>query len=662
MKIRSGLWLMLFMLAAVLAGCGDNDNNNGKPESTVFARFDPVALPMPNDASWGGGPVFLDPDPDDSPEMAGLKQLINAQGLPGLSPNMFLTVPLTGAVKSSTLDLLIFRTDDPQLPTLLFAAATGNQELIYATLPLMEFRDQNDFVIVDDFANGVVKLLPKTPFTPGAAYAVVVNNDLLDTNGSRAVSSHVMEALKSTEPFPPTSSYYPFEALRAGFNDGPQSLFNVVAGVTAVTTGAPWTRDDVLVMWTFHTSDRTLSLTPTTPGADTVAYPDGETDPFIATTASLKGLSSFFTANALTWTNPATGEVVPGPAGVPAAAFLAGSGIPYDALGNVYTGYFQSPLFPTGGAQTDSVTFRLVVPSAGPGPYPVVVFQHGITSNKNAALPVANSLAKAGYATLAIDAIYHGDRTPEGESSGSGFFTLNLLQSRANVYQAAVDLWETVDVISSGIDLDGDAAADLDSSQIEFVAHSLGSIIGSAFLTQETRVEKMFLCSPSAVLVNVLDESSEPVIAELVASLGYAPGTAEYYGFLDLAQWLMDPVDAAYLGIGENPKSNLMTLYAYGDPIVHPASSKVFLTNLGMDLAATTVVDPDDVGVSFPSPADLTAGAYQYGLKGKPVVHSFLLRPTVDLEAEPYYAGYSEALQVKATTGAQMQMAGFLMP
>jgi pimeloyl-ACP methyl ester carboxylesterase len=405
-----------------------------------------------------------------------------------------------------------------------------------------------------------------------------------------------------------------------------------------------------------------LSLTPTTPDAGTIAYPDGEIDPFTNFTAQLKGLSTYFTANALTWTNPATGEATPGPAGVPAAAMLAGSGIPYDALGNVYTGYFQSPLFPTGGAQTDAVTFRLIVPAAGPGPYPVAIFQHGITSSKNAALAIANSLAKAGYATLAIDAIYHGERTEDGADSGDGFFSLNLLQSRANVYQAAVDLWETVDVFSNGIDLNGDTAADLDSSHIEFVAHSLGTIIGSAFLSQETRVEKMVLCSPASVLVNVLDESSEPVIQEIVASLGDAPGTAGYYGFLDLAQWLMDPADASFLGIGDNPQSNLMTLYAYGDPIVAPASSQVFLTNLGMDLTATTVVDPDNVGVSFPGPADLTAGAYQYGLKGKPVVHSFLLRPTVDLVAEPYYAGYSEALQVKATTGSQMQVAGFLMP
>jgi len=57
--------------------------------------------------------------------MAQLKLLINSKQILGLSPNMFLTLPLTDPVKSSTLDLLIFRTDDPHLPALLLAVATG---------------------------------------------------------------------------------------------------------------------------------------------------------------------------------------------------------------------------------------------------------------------------------------------------------------------------------------------------------------------------------------------------------------------------------------------------------------------------------------------------------------------------------------------------------
>jgi len=679
-------WLVLLL---GLAGCSSDNtdthilgsdpfvNPDGNP--VVFALFDPgtQVMPLPNDVVWGrndpafcpNGQVCLTYDVQTDPaDIVALSQLVNAQGLTGLSPNMFLTLPISGAVDPTTLDLLVFRTDDPQLPALLTALATGDLVGAGTAFAQMETRTETDFVVAD--GGGVIKLLPKTPFTPGAAYAVVVNATLLDSNGNAVTSSVTMRALKQTTPFTADSPFFSLEALRAKFNDDVSptqpALFTVTQAVTAVANGGvPWTRDDTLVLWTYQTAATTLSLTPTTPGSDTVGYPAGGVDPFALTTAAFKGLSAGFTANNLTWLNVTVDPPAPSatPVGVPASALLAGTGIPTTDLGNVYFGLFQSPLFATGGATTDSVTFLISVPAAAApaGGYPVVVFQHGITSDKSVALAIANTLAQAGYATLAIDAPFHGDRTV-GASSGDGFFTANLLQNRANIYQAALDLWETLDVVEAGIDLDGVAGADLDATQIEFAAHSLGSIIGSVFLAQETRATKMILSSPSALLGNVLDATSLSDLQALVASLGYTKGTTPYYIFLNLAQWLLDPIDATYNGIGSNSTGNLLTVMAFADPIVTTDSTKVFLSNIGLDPAAIVSVDPDTVGVSFPNPAtDFAAGAYEYGVAGKPIVHSFLLSPLFDPVADPYYAGYLPADQLNATTGAQMQTAGFLL-
>ncbi|WP_020676066.1 alpha/beta fold hydrolase [Geopsychrobacter electrodiphilus] len=686
MNVRiSHLWLLVVFGLLLLGGCGSDNNATNTAGSdpritnggtaTVFARFDASTLPLPNDVAWAAnnpaycpnGQVCLPPAVGDSAEMAGLKQLVNAQAIPGLSPNMFLTLPLTGAVDSSTLNLLVFRIDDSALLTDLFAAAQAqppNPAAIGAALAALDYRTQTDFVIVNDLTSGVVKLLPKTPFVPGAGYAVVAKQGLMDSNGYEAVSSFTMTALKSQTPFAADSPYASFEALRAAFNDGPTALFTIVGGVTNVLSGgaAPWTRSDVLVMWTFHTAADTLSLTPTTPGADTVAYPDGVIDPFNLTTAALKAGSVGFTTNALAWTNPTTGASSVTPVGIPAAAMLTGTGIPTDAGWNIYAGNFQSPLLD--GSGTTTVTFRLTVPTSGTAPYPVVVFQHGITSSKDAALPIANTLAAAGYATLAIDAIYHGERTTPGAASGDGFFTSNLLEDRANIYQAAIDLWETVDVITAGIDIDPgtNPGFDLDSTEIEFVAHSLGSIIGSAFLSQETRVNKMVLSSPSAMLVSVLDETSLQSMQALVSSLGYTPGTTSYYVFLNLAQWLLDPADGTYMGIGANSTDNLLALSAYADPIVSNASTQVFLTNLG--LTGTSIgVDPD--AALTPSILSGVPGAYQYGLDpaglvNKPVVHSFLLSPLFNTTEDPYYTGYDQSVQVNATTSSQAQVFYFM--
>jgi len=667
MALRSLCWFVCACVALALTACSGDSGNTSNVDNplvtdggtpTVFANFDGVSLPLPNDVTWAtdGDPnVELAASPDDSPELAQLKTIVN--GLPdlfGLSPHMFLTIPLTGAVDSSTLEMLLFRSDDPQLPVLLNALTQNPPDptAIGAALAQMELRDQNDFIIRDDPASGVLKLLPKVPFTPGGAYVAVVKTGLLDDNGFPAVSSFTMQALKSTTPFPPGAPYSALEPVRAAFNDGTPSLFDIIAAVTgALNNGASWTRNEVLVTWTYTIANYTLSLT----GTGTEDYPGGVA-PFTQTTAALKGLSQQFTSNALSWTNPATGADTTGPTPIPASAFLANTGIPSDALGNVYSGKFQSPLL--GGNATDTVIFRLVTPAstvAGPGPWPVVVFQHGITSSKDAALPIANSLAAAGYATLAIDAIYHGERTMPGAESGDGFFTTNLLMDRANLYQAAIDLWEAVDVIQAGVDLDGDTINDLDETDVPFIAHSLGSIIGSVFLSQETRVSKMVLSSPSAILVNVLDKTSLPSIQSLVGSLGFTPGTTEYYVFLDLAQWLLDPTDASYNGIGGNPVTRLMNLYAFDDPIVSPASSQAFLSNIGIDPAVTTIVDPDVGG------AAAAAGSYQYGLSGKPVVHSFLLSPLFDPALEPWYTGYDPVVQDNATTESQTQVAGYLL-
>ncbi len=664
-------------LGLLLYGCGSSNNDTNTLGSDpyvteggtvrVMALFDPgpQIMPLPNDVVWladGDPQVELAPAANDSPEMAQLKALVGAQGLLGLSPNMFLTVPVSGAVDTSTLEFLVFRTDDPQLPALLTSLATNNVPGIQAALGAMEIRTRNDFVIGG--GSGVIKLLPKTPFQPGVAYAVAVRNTLKDNLGYAVTPSITMRALKTTEPFAADSPFFKVEALRAGFNNGNPSLFGVVQGVSGAATGSAWTRDDVLVLWTFHTAANTLSLTPTTAGASTVAYPTAAGNAFLGTNAAFKGLSAGFTANSLTWLDLTSGTPTPaaGPVGIPAAAFLAGTGIPTTGVGNIYFGLFKSPILATGGQTTDSVYFLLTVPSSPEpvGGYPVVVFQHGITSSKNAALPITSAFAQAGYATLAIDAPFHGSRTTPGAASGDGFFTTNLIQSRANVYQAAIDLWETVDVITAGLDLDGVAGADLDAGHVQFVAHSLGSIIGSVFLTEEPRVQKMILSSPSALLVNVLDETHLPSMQALVGSLGYTPGSTAYYVFLDLAQWLLDPVDSTYNGVGSHSTDDLLTVFAYGDPIVSTNSTRVFLTNLGLSLDDIVAVDPATIGVSFPAPADFAAGDYQYGLAGHPIVHSFLINPLFDPATEPYYSGYSSVDQNLATGGAQQQAAGFL--
>jgi hypothetical protein len=649
------LGLALF-LGACSYGNDDTDTLGTDPYVTeggtprVFAQFEPGVqiMPLPNDVVWAA-----DADPADpgvqlpaSGALAQLAPVINSLGLLGFSPNMFLTVPVTGEVDPATLQAFVFRLDGQDFRT------SANFQVIA------------DPIVDNDPTTpaGVLKLLPNTPFAPGAFYAVAIKMGLEDASGFAVHPSLTMQALKSPEPFSADSPFASLERLRLSFNQG--GLFDGLAQATGAVLGTPWTRSDVLVLWTFHTAAVTLDLPPdaaTPPGA--LAYAD-----FDVPLQTFRGLSAALPADpGLVWLNPADGTPVAAPLGIPASVALGGVGLPdISNLGSLYAGAFQSPDLATGGAQTTAVPFVLLTPAAGAAPYPVVVYQHGLGLDKTTAFAVANALAGRGLAVFAIDAPYHGDRAPIDPDtglplpSGTGFFTANLLLDRLNVYQAAVDLWKTVDlIVNTGIDLDGAEGADLTSPR--FVSHSLGSIIGSAYLSQDSRPEAILLCSPSAGLANVLDATTISSLQGLVASLGYQKGRTDYYVFLDLAQWLLDPIDGAYTGIGTNAIGKLLAIFAYADPRVSADSSKTFLAGLGLDPAADVVsVDPAEiVPGTFP---DFSAPAYEYGIAGHPIIHSFFLTPQFDLAEEPWYAGYLPADQLAAWMGAQAQAAGFLAP
>ncbi len=699
-------------LALLLGACASGDNDAEKTAGTdpyvtpggtarVFAQTEPgiQLFPMPNDLVWlaDGDPcVELAIGPDDSPELVQLKTIVNLVADPagdcsgddvleGLSPAMFLSVPVTGEIDPTTSEAFVFRADDPQLPVVLGALAQGNFEAAGAALQQMDIRTSAAGAFVTDTGPGVLKLLPKTPFAPGANYVAVLKTTLKDTLGFDVAPSFGMTALKSTEPFPAGFPYARFEPLRAAFNDPDTSttpptpaLFDIVGALTTVYfQGAAWTRDDVLALWSFHTADRTLSLTPTNPAAATVAYPDGESDPFGDVTAFFRSVSVGFTANQVEWLDLTQDPpvYVGAPVPLPAAAMNLPPVIPQDRLGFVLFGQFQSP---TLAGSVDNVPFLVVTPDpeAFPPPWPVVVFQHGITRSKEIAFAVANSLASAGFATFATDAPFHGDRTiPDGDS-GDGFLTANLIQSRANAYQASIDLWEALDILGDGLDLGlVEGGGELDPGSLHYCSHSFGSIITTPFLSQDARPKSILFASPSSLLGNAIDATQFPTIAPFIDGFGFPRGTTGYYVLINLMQWLFDPVDAAWLGIGGNDPARTLTNLALGDPFVVNASTEVFVASLGIETIVDANLDEVDLADppagAFPGLSGLAPGAYRYGVedaevgtRGVPVPHGFFLSPSIRDEegnVEPWYEGYevNEAKFLNATVGAQTQAAGF---
>jgi len=198
-------------------------------------------------------------------------------------------------------------------------------------------------------------------------------------------------------------------------------------------------------------------------------------------------------------------------------------------------------------------------------PWPIVIFQHGITQNRTNLLAVADALADAGYAAIAMDLPLHGldtnstglmtnyERTfdvdyvdnttgapgPDGniDSSGTHYINLaSLLTSRDNIRQSASDLLALKNAISG--------LADIDASRIALVGHSLGTIASFGFLSQ-TALESVTLAMPGGGIAQLLNNSADygPKIAAGLGAKGVVKGTGSYNSFMLATQTILDDAD-----------------------------------------------------------------------------------------------------------------------
>ncbi|MEZ6018315.1 MAG: alpha/beta fold hydrolase [Planctomycetota bacterium] len=212
------------------------------------------------------------------------------------------------------------------------------------------------------------------------------------------------------------------------------------------------------------------------------------------------------------------------------------------------------------------------------GGWPVVIFQHGITRDRGDMLFVADRLAAAGFVVISMDLPLHGisttstfsplflgyiggqlrERTfgldlvnnttgapvPDGvaDPSGQHFLNLaNLANSRDNLRQAISDLFNLRATIGT-FTVGGDA---LDTTNIHFVGHSLGGIVGTAFAALDSEVESAVFSAIGGGIPYLLDESVGfgPTLQAGLGAAGVLPGTPDYSSFLFAAQTVVDSGD-----------------------------------------------------------------------------------------------------------------------
>ena len=254
----------------------------------------------------------------------------------------------------------------------------------------------------------------------------------------------------------------------------------------------------------------------------------------------------------------------------------------------------------------ETIPLMLSIPKLGAAPWPVIIFQHGITTNRANMLAIADAAAGAGFAVVAIDLPLHGvtgnetngsenfymaglERTfdldlatqdpatgsiqimaPDNvtDTSGRHFINLSSLRTaRDNLRQAVADLFTLTHALAD-MNYDGNPGGDFDITNIRFVGHSLGGIVGTSFLNNEPSVGAAVLAMPGGGVAKILDASAtfgSEIAAGLEAAAQIRRGTPDYESFFAAAQTVIDTVDPINHAAGAAAGRSIMLFEVVGD-------------------------------------------------------------------------------------------------
>ena len=317
------------------------------------------------------------------------------------------------------------------------------------------------------------------------------------------------------------------------------------------------------------------------------------------------------------------------------------------SLGNVadvYYGTIESPYFLDPGTralrsdrghEVEQVSFALTVPkNPKPGPMPVVIFGHGLVTERRFVLAVANSLAAKGFAAISIDFPFHGKRTycatggpisvvnpttgqvqslspcqngstcntvgqcvdANGQGNHLAMFPIinlpvasgavfneidHIASSKDHFWQSLVDLGSLDRALRKG------AWAPLlgrpvDTTKIFYAGQSLGGIMGGIFLGTSPDVPRAVLNVPGADLIRMFDDSPffSPQMDALFMREHVARDTFEGKRLLAVAGWIMDAIDPQHLGTEAGARALLIQM-ATLDFIIPNSSTKELETVTG---------------------------------------------------------------------------------
>ncbi len=649
----------------LLAACSGGSGGGNSPQ--VFdslVLFDPVnatnpITPFPFDGLFSGAstPTLNVPFPPGSAPLTDINQL------DGFSTTSPIFADVAGELDYSTVPANI----------VIVNSATGQ-----VLVPGTDFTVQNENATATDpvtqqltpISSQRSRLLisPLKPLAPSTRYLVALTNGMKTTSGAGVIASDAFNITSSATPVSqqkdaslaqdsPTQ-LAELEALRS------QLIYPVVQALSAKIPAS-----SIVLAWSFTTQSigdaLTLVAQNATAGIIEVAntgittsnaaigglglaniYAGITTIPYylqVPSTANPAApLSGYWHADP---TQPSSAMFL---GQVPCGAFAEGATVngvtlaPSASTTACFPALSQSAQYRT----VQKVPVLVTVPNAASGQtepaagWPVVIFQHGITQDRENVFAVADGLAKAGFVVVAMDLPLHGitstsdpfyqnqlfsgtpasglvtgERTfnldlennstgaagPDGTIDPSGTYFINLsslITSRDNLREAVADLVVLGKSVKT-LSLSGGATIDVNPSRIYFFGHSLGAIVGGTLLAVDSDIRAAVLADPGGGVAKLLDASISfgPAIAAGLAAQGQAQGTDNfpsaplYESFLKFAQMLVDSGDPINYAAAASAKHAIDMIEVIGDLVVPNSALSTCPVPLpaGVDSTATLI-------------------------------------------------------------------------
>jgi dienelactone hydrolase len=329
------------------------------------------------------------------------------------------------------------------------------------------------------------------------------------------------------------------------------------------------------------------------------------------------------------------------------------------------------------------------LPATGKGPFPTIIFGHGLNGDRHQAEDLAVLAAPQGYATIAIDAVKHGDHPDMHGALGAApdFFGLTLngtdpldsVALRDHFRQSTYDKLQLLELIRPGVDIDGDMQPDVGIDKLVYLGVSLGGIMSAEFLAFAPEVQVAMPIVPGARVVDIIKDGA--TFAPVITILKGQATDGQVARFFPIVQTVVDRGDSgAYTqhivtsrlkGFDQQRPQVLMQMVIADDTV--PNSTNLFFARgLGVPhvgdelLKIGTIPHQQMLPVSANLDAKHTGGVFQYDVvyqgmgpmtqmatHGNVAANPVTITQTLHFLSTYYSAGVSEILDPYKVLGVK---------